>query len=106
VGLLLKIPNDGSIYDIIWVTLKTAVGLAALSAATQNWALRQNTRVEQVLWTFAGLLLVFPSLIEGMAESISGYDVPHPAPLGFVIGALLLLKQKYMPLTPASQTRQ
>jgi TRAP transporter 4TM/12TM fusion protein len=103
VGLLLKIPSGGSVWDIVWITFKTAAGLAALAAAAQNWALRRNTRVEQILWVFAGLLLVFPSLLEALAESISGYDVPHPAPFGFALAAALLLKQKYMPLagTPA-----
>ncbi len=43
VGLLMKIPKDGSVYDIIWVTLKTGIGLGALAAAAQNWALRRNT---------------------------------------------------------------
>jgi len=93
VGLLLKIPKDGSVWDIILVTAKTAAGLAALAAAAQNWGLRQNTLVERALWLLAGLLLVFPSLLEGLAETISGYDVPHPAPLGLVIAVFLLLKQ-------------
>jgi len=106
VGLLMKLPKDGSIYDIIWITIKTGIGLAALSAAAQNWALRQNTRPEQVLWTIAGLLLVFPSLLEALAETITGWDVPHPAPLGILIGVLLLIKQKYVPLSPVSETRQ
>ena len=101
IGLLLKIPKDGSAWDIVIITIKTALGLAALAAGAQNWALRRNTRVEQVLWIFAGLLLVFPSLIEGIAESITGLDVPHPAPLGIIIGIGLLLWQKYMPATPA-----
>jgi TRAP transporter 4TM/12TM fusion protein len=93
VGLLMKIPNGGSIWDIVIVTAKTAAGLAALAAAAQNWALRQNTVVERVLWLLAGLLLVFPSLLEAFAEQLSGYDVPHPAPLGLVIAGALLLKQ-------------
>jgi len=98
VGLLLKIPSGGSILDIILVTLKTAAGLGALAAAAQNWALRRNTRLEQVLWALAGLLLVFPSLLEALAEAISGLDVPHPAPFGLALCVALLLKQKYMPL--------
>src|SRR4051812_44777010 len=93
VGLLMKIPKDGSVWDIIIVTAKTAAGLAALADAAQNWALRQNTAIERVLWLFAGLLLVFPSLLEAMAENISGYDVPHPAPLGLAIAIVLLVNQ-------------
>src|SRR2546423_287527 len=93
VGLLMKIPQGGSIWDIILVTAKTAAGLAALAAAAQNWGLRQNTPIERLLWLLAGLLLVFPSLLEAFAEEISGYDVPHPAPFGLAIAGALLLKQ-------------
>jgi TRAP transporter 4TM/12TM fusion protein len=106
VGLLMKIPKDGSIYDIIIITAKTAAGLGCLAACAQNWALRQNTLIERMLWGFAGLLLVFPSLLEGMAESITGLDVPHPAPLGVVIGIGLLIKQKLSPLPSAPEAPQ
>ena len=93
IGLLMKVPHDGTIFDIFIITLKTAAGLGALAAAAQNGALRKNTPVERVLWLLAGLLLVFPSLLEALAESLSGYDVPHPAPFGLLIAAGLLLKQ-------------
>jgi TRAP transporter 4TM/12TM fusion protein len=93
VGLLMSIPKGGSVWDIVLITAKTAAGLACLAAAAQNWGLRRNTQTERALWLLAGLLLVFPSLIEAIAESISGYDVPHPAPLGLAIAAALLLKQ-------------
>jgi TRAP-type uncharacterized transport system fused permease subunit len=102
VGLLMSIPKGGSVWDIVLITAKTAAGLACLAAAAQNWALRRNTRAEWVLWLLAGLLLVFPSLIEAIAESISGYDVPHPAPLGLAIAAALLLKQ-YLSLSTAKR---
>src|SRR5687767_2750714 len=42
-GLLLKIPKDGSWIDILSITGKTTLGLLALAAAAQNWALRKNT---------------------------------------------------------------
>jgi TRAP transporter 4TM/12TM fusion protein len=93
IGLLMKIPKDGSAWDIVLITAKTAAGLGALAAAAQNWALRQNTPVERIFWLLAGLLLVFPSLIEALAERISGYDVPQPAPLGLAIAVALLVKQ-------------
>jgi hypothetical protein len=59
--------------------------------------LRKNTQAERWLWLLAGLLLVFPSLLEGLAETITGLDVPHPAPFGLALAAALLLKQKYVP---------
>ncbi len=101
VGLLLKIPKDGSVWDIVLITAKTAAGLAALAAGAQNWALRHNTPAERVLWVLAGLLLVFPSLLEAMAELVSGYDVPHPAPFGLAIAASLLLRQYLTPSASA-----
>jgi TRAP transporter 4TM/12TM fusion protein len=97
VGLLMKIPKDGSAWDIVLITAKAAAGLAALACAAQNWALRQNTPAERALWLLGGLLLVFPSLLEALAEAVSGYDVPHPAPFGLAIGAALLLKQYLTP---------
>src|SRR5215207_9269786 len=102
VGLLMKIPKDGSVWDIVLITMKTGAGLAALAAAAQNRALRRNTPLERVLWLLAGLLLVFPSLLEALAERISGFDVPHPAPLGLAIIAALLLKQ-YMTRDAAAE---
>ena len=101
VGLLMKIPAGGSMVDIVLVTAKVAVGLAALAAAAQNWALRQNTHTERALWLLAGLLLVFPSVLEPLAERISGFDLPYPAPFGVALVVAILLKQKLMPLAAA-----
>jgi hypothetical protein len=38
---------------------------------------------------------VFPSLIEALAETLTNYDFPSPAPFGLAIAGALLLKQKY-----------
>jgi TRAP-type uncharacterized transport system fused permease subunit len=102
IGLLMKIPKDGSIYDIIWITLKTGIGLGGLAAAAQNWALRKNTHLERAGWLLCGLLLVFPSLIEGLAEFVTGFDVPYPAPFGLALGVVILLKQRFVPVRPAT----
>jgi TRAP transporter 4TM/12TM fusion protein len=101
VGLLMKIPKDGTVLDIIWITVKTALGLLALAAAAQNWGLRRNTPVERALFLFAGLLLVFPSLIEALAEAVSGRDIQYTATLGLVIGVGVVLWQALRPAAPA-----
>src|SRR6478672_1444040 len=93
VGLLMKIPKDGSVWDIVLITAKAAAGLAALACAAQNWAIRRTTPVERGLFLITGLLLVFPSLLEAMMENITGLDIPHPAPFGLALGAALLLWQ-------------
>jgi TRAP-type uncharacterized transport system fused permease subunit len=103
VGLLMAIPKGGSVFDVVLVTAKTAAGLAALASAAQNWALRRNTAAERILFLIAGLLLVFPSLLEAMLESLSGLDIPHPAPFGLAIALAVVLRQKFMPAPPAAQ---
>jgi TRAP transporter 4TM/12TM fusion protein len=93
VGLLLKIPKDGSVIDIIEITVKTSLGIIALACGTQGWALYKTTVVERVLLILAGLLLVFPSLIEAGAEAIIGRDLDYTEFLGIAIGALVIVMQ-------------
>ena len=64
--------------------------------------MRRNTPLETALYLFAGLLLVFPSLIEAVAEWIVGRDLGHTAILGFVIALAVLLKQKFSKVDPAT----
>jgi hypothetical protein len=49
---------------------------------------------------------VFPSLLEAFAERLSGYDVPHPAPLGLAIAVALLLKQYMSQVGGAAAARE
>jgi TRAP-type uncharacterized transport system fused permease subunit len=97
-GLLLKIPKDGSWIDIVVITIKAALGLAALAAAAQGWLLRRTTAAERANLTIAGLLLVFPSLIEAGMEFMVGRDIEYTATLGFLILAAILLKQRVQPV--------
>src|SRR3989454_6374073 len=93
VGLLLKIPKDGSVIDIIEITVKTSLGIIALAAGIQGWALLKTTLVERSLLILAGLLLVFPSLIEAFAEWVTGRDIEYTASVGLVIGVVVLAMQ-------------
>src|SRR5215212_4533182 len=99
-GLLLKVPKDGSWIDIVEITIKTALGLGALAMAAQGWALHRTTFLERALLTLAGLLLVFPSLIEGILEALIGRDINYTATFGLVIAAAVLLKQRMQPAPP------
>jgi TRAP transporter 4TM/12TM fusion protein len=96
-GLLLKVPPGGSWVDIVMITAKVAIGLAALAAAAQGWALRRTTAVERALLVLAGLFLVFPSLLEPLIELIIGRDISYTATIGIVIAAAVLLKQRIQP---------
>src|SRR5919198_89693 len=93
VGLLMKIPKDGSIVDIIEITVKTALGIIALAAGTQGWALVKTTVAERALLILAGLLLVFPSLIEALVEKVTPLNVDYAEYLGIALGLAVVAKQ-------------
>jgi TRAP transporter 4TM/12TM fusion protein len=103
IGLLLSVPKNGSWVDIVQITVKTTFGLAALAAAAQGWALRRASGLERALLVFAGLLLVFPSLLEALAEAIIGHDISYTAIVGFVVLAAVLVKQAMSPASPKAQ---
>ncbi|MEX0591746.1 MAG: TRAP transporter large permease subunit, partial [Xanthobacteraceae bacterium] len=102
IGLLMKLPKDGSTWDIVWITFKTGAGLVAFAAAAQNWAVRRNTQLERVLLVLAGLLLVFPSLIDVPLEAVAGVDIPGPGLIGLAIAVAVILMQKMGPSAPAA----
>ena len=102
IGLLMKIPKDGTVWSIVWITLKTGLGLAALAACAQGWALRKTAHWERWALGLAGLFLVFPSLLEALAELIVGRDIAYTWAIGIVIGALVLAAQKARPAVPAT----
>jgi TRAP-type uncharacterized transport system fused permease subunit len=93
VGLLLALPKGGSFVDVIEISVKTALGIMALAAGTQGWVLRKTTAVERALLILAGVLLVFPSLIEALAEKIIGRHIEYTEALGIAIGLFVLGKQ-------------
>jgi TRAP-type uncharacterized transport system fused permease subunit len=104
IGLLLKLPKDGSWIDIVEITLKTGLGLGALAAAAQGWLLRRASGAERLLLLVGGLLLVFPSLIEAVLEVIAGRDISYTATFGIALIAIVLLMQYKLPPRAASKT--
>jgi TRAP-type uncharacterized transport system fused permease subunit len=104
IGLLLKMPKDSGVLDVVLIIAKTGAGLAALAAAAQGWAFRRTSALERVLLTVAGLLLVFPSLFEAAAETIVGRDIGYTAALGSIIAIAVLVMQRMLPAAPEMQT--
>jgi TRAP transporter 4TM/12TM fusion protein len=102
IGLLLKLPA-GQWVDIVQITAKSALGLGALAMAAQGWGLRRATTLERALLTLAGLLLIFPSLMEAGAEAIIGRDIRYTATFGLLVAAGVLLKQVLQPAAPQSK---
>jgi TRAP transporter 4TM/12TM fusion protein len=70
-GLLLmgstKALADANWWSIAEVTMTAAVGVAALAAGFQGWALRSATLMERCMFIVAGVALVYPS---GFADLI------------------------------------
>jgi TRAP transporter 4TM/12TM fusion protein len=58
-------------WSIAQVTLTAAVGIAALAAGFQGWAIKQTTRIERVLFILAGFALVYP----GWIADLTGFSL-------------------------------
>ena len=94
-GLLLmgstKALGAANWWSIAEVTLTAAVGIAALAAGFQGWAIKQTTSIERVMLVVAGFALVYPSA----SADLVGF--------GLVIAALAMqyLRRNAIPATPA-----
>ena len=102
VGLLLKMPPGGSWIDILRVTLETLAGIAVLGFAFQGRFLRRSSVAETVLYSVAGMLLVFPELIATILRPF-GVPLPYPHVLALALAGLATLMQWMRPV-PAQQS--
>ncbi len=85
VGLLLKFPKGAGWFEVAQITLITSAAIVCLGIALQHWLWRRNTWLETTLFALAGLLLVFPSLINGILSSTVGIQLSYGVPLGIAI---------------------
>ncbi|WP_426956004.1 TRAP transporter permease [Muricoccus radiodurans] len=88
VGLLLNLTASMTWLDVAWQIILATLGLAALAAACQGYFLRRLSVAERVGFTLAGLLLVFPALLEGLVPWM-----PAPHWVGLALAAVLLVWQ-------------
>jgi TRAP-type uncharacterized transport system fused permease subunit len=88
VGLLLSLTPQMNWGDVAWQILLATLGLAALAAACQGFARARLTALERAGFTLAGLLLVFPALLEGVLPWL-----PTPHWIGLALGAALVALQ-------------
>jgi TRAP-type uncharacterized transport system fused permease subunit len=95
VGLLLKVPPGGTWFDIVEIFLESAAGIAMLAFAAQGYLFKKNTVLETVLFTVAGLLLVFPAVLSPSIRFLTGFAiegfVPGLSDMGVRIGFNVLL---------------
>jgi len=97
VGLLLKLPKDGSWVDILIVTAETALGIAALAGACQGWLLRRTHVVEIVLLAAAGAMLVATRIVAAVLAPLAAVPVDRLAIAGAVIFLVVLGWQALVP---------
>ncbi|HEY4253979.1 MAG TPA: TRAP transporter fused permease subunit [Roseomonas sp.] len=86
VGLLLSFRGDMTWIDVAWQTLLAAGGLAALAAAAQGYAAQLMLWWERIGFAIAGILLIFPALV----ESVAGDALPAPHWIGTALAVVLL----------------
>ena len=89
VGLLLAFKPGMGWGDVAVQIALAAGGLAALSAACQGFARRALAGWERAGFVVAGLLMIFPALV----EAFFGAGVPAPHLIGVALGAVLLALQ-------------
>jgi TRAP transporter 4TM/12TM fusion protein len=93
VGILLAMPKDGTITDVVLVILTTGIGIAGLAFAAQNWLLRRLQLVERVLMLTAGVLLLFPGLVDAASNTVTPEHILYPKLVGVALMALILGRQ-------------
>jgi TRAP-type uncharacterized transport system fused permease subunit len=93
VGILLAMPKSGSVLDIVLVILTTAIGIGALAVAAQNWLFRRLGAVERGLALVAGVLLLFPGLIDAASASVTMEHVVYTKVAGVALALALAGRQ-------------
>jgi TRAP transporter 4TM/12TM fusion protein len=86
VGLLLNMLPGMDWMDVVEQVLFATLGLAALSSACQGYAITAMKALERWLMAMAGLLMVFPAILEAIAADA----IPAPHWVGFALGGVLL----------------
>jgi TRAP transporter 4TM/12TM fusion protein len=93
VGLLLKLPTGGDVWDIARVTGETALGIVALAGAFQGWLLRKAGIIEAVLLGVAGSMLVITRIVAAILAPVATVSADTLAAVGAGLFAAVALWQ-------------
>jgi TRAP transporter 4TM/12TM fusion protein len=96
VGLLMKIPKGGDVWDVVLLGLETALGIVALAAACQGWLLRKAGPVEIALLIAAGSMLVMTRVVAGILAPVATLSIETLTIAGAVVFAAVLAWQALM----------
>lgn len=102
IGLLGKVPKGGSWFDIISITAQTAGGIVLLAFAFQGRFLKQSNILETLLFVLAGMLLVFPSLVDAITM-IAQVHLWHPLLIAIIL-AVVAIGMQWMRPAPETKT--
>ncbi|HJS31310.1 MAG TPA: TRAP transporter fused permease subunit [Alphaproteobacteria bacterium] len=102
IGLLLRVPKDGSWIDIVWISVTSAIGIAAFAAAAQNWLFRRLNIVERLILFLGGMLLVFPAIGAEAIEPLLVLSLEAVKVVGVGLTAVALAMQWSRRAAPAS----
>src|SRR3546814_7389837 len=70
VGILLTMPESGSILDVVLLILPTGIGIGALASGAQNWLLCRLAGVGRAAMLALGLLLLFLGLMAEVLPAV------------------------------------
>ena len=85
VGLLLSIPKGGSVWDIVYISVTTAVGIFALAAAAQAWLFGRMNLIERLIFLLGGLLMVFSTLMAALWALLTPWTLHHADPICIIV---------------------
>jgi TRAP-type uncharacterized transport system fused permease subunit len=85
VALLLRFNEGMGWADFVWQIAISSLGLLALAAACQGWLLRGLNAIERWALALAGVLMIFPALL----EAIFADAIPMPHLVGLALAMLL-----------------
>lgn len=95
-GLLLKVPAGGGWTDVVLIALTSAIGIAILAFAAQGRIVRRNHPAETGLLVVAGLLIMFPTLVDGITGTLTAMTVPLKAGIALLILAAVAANQLWL----------
>jgi TRAP transporter 4TM/12TM fusion protein len=95
VGLLLKLPKGGDVWDIVLITAETALGIVALAAAFQGWLLRKANPVEIALLTAAGFMLVTTRIVAAALAPLATLSIDTLTVAGVAVFAAVFAWQAF-----------
>jgi len=82
-GLLLR--GDSGLFGILWIALCSAIGIAAFAGAAQGWFYGRIPVWGRAALTLAGVLLLFPSLLDAMLETFTSAHIVYAKVAGIAL---------------------